>query len=266
MSNGATDDVAAEQEVPLPSGTMTTGVVRVGDTVRRPVGRWTPAVHSVLRHLERVGFEGAPRVLGIDDKGREMLTYLPSDPAPNWSDEALVAAGRLVRTLHEALADYVPAPDAVWRCPPLGRRQPGGSVGHNDLCTENTAFVDGVPYGFFDWDMAGPFRPQYDLALAAIAFAPLRPDRYWPRPHFPEPPDRMERLRLFLDAYGVEDRLAMLDVIETFQFESLHETLHFGARQISPYRHFLARGEYRFRLVELEWMALNREALLDALR
>lgn len=27
-------------------------VVRIGDTVRRPSGAWTPAVHALLRHLE----------------------------------------------------------------------------------------------------------------------------------------------------------------------------------------------------------------------
>jgi len=50
-------------EVPL-SGGNTSAVVRVGETVRRSTGHWTPAVHGVLRHLERAGFEGSPRVLG----------------------------------------------------------------------------------------------------------------------------------------------------------------------------------------------------------
>src|SRR6266498_211042 len=46
-------------------------VVRVGDTVRRvKTGAWTPAVHALLRHLERAGFDGAPRALGVDDRGR----------------------------------------------------------------------------------------------------------------------------------------------------------------------------------------------------
>ena len=97
---------------------MTT-VVRIGDTVRRPVGRWTPAVHSLLRHLEEVGVEGAPRVLGFDDQNREVLTYLPSEPAARWSDEALLGAAQLVRRLHDALADFVPPPGAVWRCPSI---------------------------------------------------------------------------------------------------------------------------------------------------
>jgi hypothetical protein len=42
-------------------------VVRVGDTVRRPTGEWSPAVHALLRHYEAVGFDGALRFVGIDD-------------------------------------------------------------------------------------------------------------------------------------------------------------------------------------------------------
>ncbi|MFD0478570.1 phosphotransferase [Nonomuraea thailandensis] len=41
------------------------GACRVGGTVRRPVRDWTASVHELLRHLEREGFEGAPRVLGV---------------------------------------------------------------------------------------------------------------------------------------------------------------------------------------------------------
>jgi hypothetical protein len=57
----------------LLAGNVST-VVRIGDTARRTTGPWTPAVHALLRYLEVMGFEGAPRVLGIDEQGREMLT------------------------------------------------------------------------------------------------------------------------------------------------------------------------------------------------
>ena len=253
------------REIPLAGGSMTAGVVRVGDTVRRPVGRWTPAVHSLLRHLEAVGFAGAPRVLGFDEQGREVLTYLPSDPEPNWSDEALVAVGRLVRELYDALGDFVPPAGAVWRFPPLGRRRPSDHVVHGDLCPANTVYADGIPYGFIDWDMAGPAQASHDVALAAIAFTALRPDGFWPRPGCSRPPDRVARLRMFLDAYGVEDRLSMLDAIEAFQRDSLNETLDLGRRGISPHRAFLEHGEPHLRRIELEWLVQNREALVRAL-
>ncbi len=44
--------------------------------MRRPTGPHTPFVHSLLRHLEEGGFEGAPRVLGIDEHRREVLTFI----------------------------------------------------------------------------------------------------------------------------------------------------------------------------------------------
>ena len=80
-------------------GGNTSTVVRVGDTVRRNAGPWTPAVHALLRHLERVGFTGSPRALGMDERGREVLSYLEGECgeyplAPHWvTDEALVAVG-----------------------------------------------------------------------------------------------------------------------------------------------------------------------------
>jgi len=77
-------------EVPLLGGTANRGRVhRVGNTVRRPLRPTSSATHALLRHLEDVGFDGAPRVLGIDDAGREVLSYVPGQaitaPAPPWS-------------------------------------------------------------------------------------------------------------------------------------------------------------------------------------
>ncbi|MGI5224335.1 hypothetical protein [Actinoallomurus sp. CA-142502] len=57
-------------------------VVRLGDTVRRPTHPWTPAVHALLGHLEQVGFPYSPRLLGTDEEGREVLTYLDGESGP----------------------------------------------------------------------------------------------------------------------------------------------------------------------------------------
>ena len=48
--------------------------VRVGDTVRRAAGPWSRSVDAVLAHLEKVGFEGAPRALGYDEEGGQVLS------------------------------------------------------------------------------------------------------------------------------------------------------------------------------------------------
>jgi hypothetical protein len=74
-------DRPADAEELLPGGNVTAGVVRVGDRVRRPAGPHTPALHALLAFLRAAGFEGAPRPLGIDDRGREVLSYVPGvDP------------------------------------------------------------------------------------------------------------------------------------------------------------------------------------------
>src|SRR5689334_21504921 len=97
--------------VPLPSGRMTSGLVRHGDRVRRPTGPWSPAVHEYLRHLDSAGFEGSPRVLATGD-GWEELTYIEGEVAfdPDWQPgrgnrlppqartcRALAGVGRLQR-------------------------------------------------------------------------------------------------------------------------------------------------------------------------
>ena len=69
----------AGTEVPLSGGNMNSGVVRVGDTVRRSAGFWTPAVHALLGHLHGVGFDGAPRPLGVDGGGREVLSFIAGE-------------------------------------------------------------------------------------------------------------------------------------------------------------------------------------------
>jgi len=82
--------------------------VRIGDTVRRRTGRWTPAVHALLRHLESVGFDAAPRVLGVDGQGREVLSFIEGQagnyPLPEslWSDAVLDQTAQLLRRYHDA--------------------------------------------------------------------------------------------------------------------------------------------------------------------
>src|SRR5215210_8669292 len=81
----ATDEAPGGQprrEVLLPGGTSNRGlVVRVGDTVHRPQTEASAAVHDLLLHLESVGFEGAPRYLGQDEQGREILSYIDGEAA-----------------------------------------------------------------------------------------------------------------------------------------------------------------------------------------
>ncbi|MGN9909212.1 phosphotransferase [Phytohabitans sp. LJ34] len=191
----------------LPGGN-TGGAVRVGDTVRRAAGPWTPSVHALLRHLEAVGFERAPRALGFDGQGREVLSYLPGEvvgtarPWPAWvyGEAALREVGGWLREFHEAVASFVPPADAVWR--EGGTWRPGLIVGHNDSAPYNAAWDGGRLAGFFDWDFAAPVTREYDLAFAAFSWVPLHARRVVSAEGFTAFERRPARLRLMLDAYG----------------------------------------------------------------
>ena len=92
-------------EHPLGGGNVATRVVRVGDTVRKPAGYWTPAVEALLSHLRRGGFTGAPRPLGRDVEGRQVLEYVPGPVAmdqPGLDEAGLRRVGRLISELHDA--------------------------------------------------------------------------------------------------------------------------------------------------------------------
>lgn len=203
----------------LPGG-RTVGAVRIGDAVHRAAQPWTPAVHAVLRHLEAVGFDGAPRVLGTDERGREILTHLAGEtageelPWPGWvySDAALVSVGRWARRLHDATETFVPPPGARWLAGQTWR--PGLVIGHHDAAPWNAVWRDGELAGFFDWDTAGPSSREFDLAFTALTWVPLHARRFAERTGFTDFDDRARRLHLFLDAYGYDgDRSAFGAVV-----------------------------------------------------
>src|SRR5215212_6031411 len=155
-------------EIPLAGGVAHPGaVVRIGDTVRRPTGGHTESVHALLEHVRAAGFEGVPRPLGTDERGREVLAYLPGDvpvpPYPAWAlrDETLASVARLLRRYHEAVAGFDPG-GRSWS---TELADPGGGpiAAHNDVCPENVVFRDGEAVGLLDFDSVAPGRTLGDV-------------------------------------------------------------------------------------------------------
>ena|SRR5215469_5451 len=197
------------------------GAVRVGDTVRRSTGPWTPAVHALLAHLADKGFTGAPRPLGFDERGREVLTFLEGEtigtrkPRPAWvhAEDTLDQVARWMRGCHQAVADFVTPPGAIWRGG--GAWKPGLLIVHNDASTFNAAWHQGTLTGFFDWDFAGPATAEWDLAYAAFSWVPLHNRHYVAAEGFTDFAGRPRRLRRFLRSYGWSAATAeFLDVVE----------------------------------------------------
>jgi Phosphotransferase enzyme family len=206
-------------------------VVRVGDTVRRPVVESSPAVRALLLHLEKVGFDGAPRYLGRDQQGREIVSYIdglvPLPPYPSWSmtDEALSGLGVLLRRFHEASASLDRAGLRGWAqdwADPLG----GPVVCHNDVFPENVVFRDGRAVALIDFDMAAPGRPWWDLAIAIQEWAPLHAPRA--RRDHARQLDGIARAGRLARAYGIQPDEAA-ELTQVILAERRHAAAHIRA-------------------------------------
>jgi hypothetical protein len=195
---------------PLISDGVSEGIVRIGDTVRRPLRPFSLTVQAYLAHLRDAGFTGAPLALGVDEQGREVLSFVTGDvppyplPPEMAGDDVLVALARLIRALHEASAGWVPPPGAVWGGTPAntGRiTEQTELVSHRDYATGNVVFRDGLPVALIDFDLAKPTTRLYDIANALWYWAPLRD----PRDRAPALADAdiPHRVAVFADAYGM---------------------------------------------------------------
>ena len=248
-------------EVPLAGGSFTKPV-RVVTTVLRRKGRWTVAVHSLLRHLEEAGFDGVPRVIGREG-GPEGRSYIegragvrPRPPAL-LQDCGLEGLGRLLRGCHDAQRGFVPAPDAVWM-PGRGVWGPEYVVRHGDLVPGNTILHGRNPVALIDWDFAEPGLPVMDLAHVAWTAIPLRSDEQWREEGVERPPDLRHRLHVLCEAYGRFSPREVLDALDGLNREMCERILRLGAAGIEPYRTLLQRGDPQVGEEQRLWLERNR--------
>ena len=231
---------SAGPQIELPAGDVTVGVVRIGDTVRRPHQRSSPLVADYLRHLDSVGFHGAPRFLGVDALGRDVLSFLegdvPGDPVEPWAarDEVLPSVARLLRRLHDASEGFAPEAKPV----PSGRPPPTLPAGearlvtHRDVTPQNTVFGDGEAVAVVDFDLADWSTRSLDLANTAMHWVPLC-DPLDRRGSSYDGIDVAARVRMLLDAYG-RDAVSPERLLDTaaLRFTASYDVMHWNAQHL----------------------------------
>jgi hypothetical protein len=216
-------DVAVEGEVALTGGRLTRGVVRVGQTVRRPTLDSSAFVARILRHLENLNVSWAPRYLGRDEVGRDIYTYLPGWVPERWghfTDHQIGAAAKLLRALHDAT-----------RCSQLcGGRS---LICHHDFGPNNAVFRNQLPVAMIDFDMIAPGDPIEDLGYSAWAWCISSKTT--------GPPIEVQahQVRILVDDYGLDEsaRGALVDAILERQERNArfwHAALHTSADVVTP--------------------------------
>ncbi|GAA1603119.1 hypothetical protein GCM10009804_69450 [Kribbella hippodromi] len=186
-----------ESEEVLTGGNVAAQVVRVGATVRKPALPQTATVEAVLTHLAEQQYDGAPRTLGRDERGRHVLEYIPGVPGATlvpYSMDDLRRLGQVIRAFHGTMETFQPPADAVWHVlvpDPSG----GDLICHNDLAPWNL-IRDGGRWVFIDWDNAGPSSRLWELGYAALTLVQLLPHG--------NPAVDAPRLRALVDGYGLD--------------------------------------------------------------
>ncbi len=223
----AAETTTPDEPQPLTGGN-TSVVVRLGDTVRRSAGPWTPAVHALLRHLRSVGMLDVPEVLGLDEAGREVLRFVPGEVGTLDEQAALApwfrtvdaahAIGDWLRRFHAAQRTFRPDPSLPWRRAPGRELGAGEVICHHDVSPYNTVRRPDGGVTVLDWDFARPGDPLEDLAWAAWRWVPLMAPGSAFLTAYGYDVDvgtQRERLAALLDGYAASrrDRSRVLDVV-----------------------------------------------------
>jgi hypothetical protein len=204
------------REEPLSGGRNTSEVVRAGDTVRRARDPGSAFAARLPGSLESAGYPYAPRFLGVDDRGRDILTYVPgrtTDHPSQRADGAYARGASMLRELHDLTAGH----------PLAGGRE---CVLHGDPGPFNTIFSGGTPVAFVDWTSSRPGGRLDDLGHMAWTWC-IQSEGNVP------PGAQAAHLRELRDAYGPVPPQALIDAMIRSQDRIL---LHSGQASRTPVR------------------------------
>lgn len=216
-------------EIELTGGNSNSSVVRVANTVRRSIGKSSPAVHRLLRFLADQGYQGSPRYLGEDEQGREILSYIQGSckiDARAWmSEDILVSAATLLKGLHEATAQYPIKDGETWgyEYPDPNQHE---TICHNDFGLYNVVIDDNACVGVIDFDLAGPGPRIRDVAYAAYWFVPISQRALDMKSYaIADVENGCRRLKRFCNICGVNLDLMFLQMISEVLHDMADENL-----------------------------------------
>jgi thiamine kinase-like enzyme len=209
-----------ESERELTGGNVST-VTTNGSIVYKDRKPQSITIQRLLQHLQCKGINFCPKPLGFDDKGREMLSFMPGNTIDDYPNVRLIAdkietvkqAAFMLRKFHNATIDFPKQPDDIWWFRYNGNL-PAEVICHNDFAPYNITFENNLPVGLIDFDTACPAPRIWDIAHAVYRFVPLSESVYdyvlGKYRDYEKSKDCEERkilLRVFLNSYGFSGAL-----------------------------------------------------------
>ena len=216
--------------------------LRIGKTVRRARSENTAFVQRVLRLLEDAGAAWAPRGLGIDELGREVVSWIPGHTAASGDEIDLIPLAGVVRQLHDLTAAMVDGFECVI---------------HDDLQPRNIVVRDRFPVGLIDWEQARPGRRVDDVAKLCWSFIEPTSDS--------DPVEIGERWRQLAEASGLETVDVLLSTVLA-QVQNCAEDIEREAAGHSVRHQALAaRGDHVALRAMHGWVVANERPLRESI-
>ncbi|MCM2675506.1 phosphotransferase [Alkalicoccobacillus plakortidis] len=204
--------MTSEQDELLVGGNVSS-VYRSGNTVRRNQNHDSSKIHKLLLHLEDKDFIYSPKFMGVDENGREVLSYIEgeagNDPVKDYmrSNLILKEIANMLRLYHDSVCDFDLLSD--WE-PMINTPDLKEVICHNDFALYNIIFKDERPVGIIDFDVAAPGPRLWDIAYTLYTCVPLSRITYNEEGNHVyydqsvDAPRKKERINIFFEAYGLK--------------------------------------------------------------